>query len=128
MTYPRTHEKQAKVNRIIQNEVYCLQNEVVELILTLEENYDDICNYYYTPEGAEPDCPDSEEAHEVYQWFAVSDWLAEGLKQIGYPVLICKFGNWMGRISYGQALEMDSVWDNLLVLIEKRSEALNATE
>lgn len=119
--YPRTPERQARVDRILKDEVYCLQNEVVELVLKTEENYDDIHNFYIENEDT-----DEQEPVEVYQWFAVSGWLAQMLKEIGYPVLVCDYGNWMGRVSYGQALEMDSVWDDVLNLLDKfRSEAAN---
>lgn len=113
--YPRTPERQAVVDRIIKDEVYCLQNEVVALILKTEENYDDIHNFYTENEDT-----GEQEPQEVYQWFAVSGWLADKLVAIGETVLTCGYGNWFGRTCFGQALEMDSTWDNVADLIEKR--------
>jgi hypothetical protein len=44
---------------------------------------------------------------EVYQWFRVSGWLAQKLKQIGECVLDNEFGEWWGRQCCGQSIEMD---------------------
>lgn len=117
----RTDEEQKSIERIIKEGVYCLQNEIVENMLQQEVfQWEDIHNFYYTPdEMLDDEGPDNQEPHEIFQWFCISNWLAEMLKEIKYPVLINDYGNWMGRISYGQALDMDSVWDDVVKQIEK---------
>lgn len=111
----RTDEQEYKINNIIKSEVYCLQNEVVELILKNEENWDDISNLYYTNEDGE------EEAHEIFQWFAISGWLARQFREIGIPVLMSEtYGNWWGRTTFGQAIDQDGEWDDLLEHLDKK--------
>jgi len=47
---------------------------------------------------------------EVYQWFAVSRFLAEKLKEKGHPVLNDEY--W-GRCTCGQAISLDGVIDEI---------------
>jgi len=49
------------------------------------------------------------EPQEIYQWWIVSDWLADKLEQHGEPVLRNNFGVWWGRTCCGQAIESDGV-------------------
>ena len=44
---------------------------------------------------------------EICEWWAVSEWLADKLYEIGEPVLYSGYGTWWGRTCSGQAIEMD---------------------
>jgi len=113
----RTPERERRVKQLLEGNVYCLQNEIVEFFLKGEEiDYSDIRHVYYTPEGSEAD---ELEAHEIFQWFSISEWLAGYLDVLEYPVLISEtYGNWMGRKTWGQALDRDKIWDEVLEKID----------
>ncbi len=51
------------------------------------------------------------EAHpqEIYEWWLVSDWLADKLREFEQPVLAMEYGTWWGRTCTGQAIKMDDV-------------------
>src|SRR5690606_29795234 len=76
------------------------------------------CRQWLEDEGY--DLPDSEDEEdwqeavndnaspqEVYEWWLVSDWLADRLKEIGEPVLVNDYGQWWGRCTTGQGYLMD---------------------
>ena len=44
---------------------------------------------------------------EIFQWWAVSNYLAERLIEAGEPVIDNNYGTWWGRTCCGQALYMD---------------------
>ena len=44
---------------------------------------------------------------EVFEWWLVSDWLAEELDALGCPLIRNGYGNWWGRTCTGQAILMD---------------------
>lgn len=47
------------------------------------------------------------EPAEIYEWWAVTEWLAGQLTAIGQPVLDNAYGYWWGRTCTGQSMEMD---------------------
>lgn len=47
------------------------------------------------------------EPAEIFEWWAVTEWLAEQLTAIGEPVLDNAYGYWWGRTCTGQAMKMD---------------------
>ena len=47
------------------------------------------------------------EAAEIYEWWAVTEWLAQKLVSIGEPVLDNAYGHWWGRTCTGQGMLMD---------------------
>lgn len=47
------------------------------------------------------------EAQEIFEWWAVTKWLADELMEIGEPVLVNDYGNWWGRTCTGQAIILD---------------------
>jgi hypothetical protein len=51
--------------------------------------------------------------HEIFEWWAVTGWLAEQLQQIGQPVLDNDFGHWWGRTCTGQAIILDGVMQKI---------------
>lgn len=58
-------------------------------------------------------CPDCFEennfAHEIYEWWAVSEWLADKLQAHNEPILRNSLGTWWGRTSTGQEVIDDAV-------------------
>lgn len=46
---------------------------------------------------------------EIYEWWLVSEWLHNQLKEIGEPVLDNGFNHWWGRTTTGQGILMDGV-------------------
>ncbi len=50
---------------------------------------------------------DHAEAAEIFEWWAVTEWLARQLIAIGEPVLDNAYGQWWGRTCTGQAMKMD---------------------
>jgi len=49
------------------------------------------------------------EMQEIFEWWLVSDWLAEKLEEKGKPVLKNEYGTYWGRTATGQALFLDGV-------------------
>ncbi len=127
-------EKQEGLRRFIDNDIYACQSTLVEESLNqgIFSN-DDIENLYRPFDGRllspsictlcknEEERLDSEtgechecyedtiKAQEIYEWWLISNWLAERLKKLGEPVLDNNFGTWWGRCCTGQAIYMDSV-------------------
>ncbi len=56
---------------------------------------------------------DNAEAAEIYQWFRVSNWLAEQLNSIGECVLDNAYGQWWGRGCCGQSVIMDGTMQKI---------------
>ncbi len=46
---------------------------------------------------------------EIFEWWLVSDWLADKLSQFEEPVLRTAYGTWWGRTTTGQAIKLDYV-------------------
>lgn len=101
--------QQKWIEHIIKNEVYCLDNQVVNHLLNEEEIlYDDIINLYNN-------YGDNAEPQEIFQYFRVSEWLAESLSKLDEPIILSDEFNasWWGRTTFGQSLEMDYIWKEL---------------
>ena len=62
--------------------------------------YEDIENYYSESE---------KEPQEVYEWWFVSEWLFEKLKEQGEVVIDSRYGYLWGRCTTGQAILLDGV-------------------
>lgn len=45
--------------------------------------------------------------HDIYEWWLVTDFLAEKLSEFEQPVLKTQYGTWWGRTTTGQAIKMD---------------------
>lgn len=50
---------------------------------------------------------DQAEPNEVYEWWLVTDYLAEQLDAIGEPLIRNGYGNWWGRTCTGQSMMLD---------------------
>ncbi|KKL18594.1 hypothetical protein LCGC14_2473960 [marine sediment metagenome] len=56
---------------------------------------------------------DHAEATEVYEWWPVSSWLCEELREIGEPVIDNNYGYWWGRTCTGQPIMMDGTLQDI---------------
>ncbi|MDL2320111.1 hypothetical protein LJC45_03150 [Alistipes sp. OttesenSCG-928-B03] len=81
--------------RLVEHHVLYEQNSVIEKLLQSDECLiDNICNL---------------DDNEVLEWWLVTEWLAEQLKEQG-EVIIDDYGcYWWGRQTSGQAIYMDAV-------------------
>jgi hypothetical protein len=82
---------------------------------------------YRTPENDDPEywtnqlqalVEDHAEPAEIYEWWAVNDWLAAKLNAINEPVLSNSYGHWWGRTCSGQAMIMDGTLQQIAAAIE----------
>ena len=82
---------------------------------------------YRTPENDDPEywtnqlqalVEDHAEPAEVYEWWAVNDWLAAKLNAMNEPVLSNSYGHWWGRTCSGQAMIMDGTLQQIAAAIE----------
>lgn len=114
--------KQDKLRKFVDTHVLFCQTGLVESKLF---NTEDMENLFYTdselkkmgysdvaiPRYSGDDCK------EIYEWWVVSDWLAEQLEKHGEAMLINDYGTWWGRTCFGQAIYLDSVieeiWDEI---------------
>ena len=63
---------------------------------------------------------DHAEPAEVYEWWAVSDWLARQLTGIGECVLDNAYGYWWGRQATGQAMKIDGTLQQIARAFDDR--------
>lgn len=114
---------QQATQRLIDRDIYCNQSMLVDAAFKNEFfQYDDINNIIHgdttCPTYGEPVLPNEDgncslcdepmdESREVFEWYLVSDWLAEKLEEVGAVVLINDYGTWWGRTCTGQAISMD---------------------
>lgn len=59
------------------------------------------------------------EEQEVFQWYLVSDWLANKLEAIGQPILRTDSNILWGRTCYGQSLELDGTLQEVYRLTQQ---------
>lgn len=87
--------------RLFKQEVIYGQSLLVDELLKKEIlSYDDIMNLFDE---------ETEETKEIFEWWIVSDWMAEKLKEENEPILETDYGTWWGRTCFGQAVDMDDV-------------------
>jgi len=119
-------ERQEKNGRIVENNVFCNQSMLVEKLISEGVfNLDDVENLYLsdeqikdyfsveTEEEMEEIRDNGEGTQEIYEWWVVSDYMADKLKNLGEPVLENDYGTWWGRTCTGQAIKLDSVIDKM---------------
>ena len=127
-------EKQDKVGKFVDSEVYLCQSSLVEHLFEKEVfSYDEIENMYLSDEqildyAGEIDKDSTEEERqdviqnwrddgqdmqEIFEWWVVSDWLAKKLREVGEPILENDYGTWWGRTCTGQAILLDGVIENI---------------
>ena len=115
--------------KFIQDHIY--RNQTA-LVTTLQEKdvdgfyFDDIENLYMTDEEIlevhsyhfvkeeeqenffiERIRDNGEDINEVYEWYLVSDWFLDRLREINEPVIDNDYGEYWGRCGTGQAICLD---------------------
>ena len=111
---------QKELEDFVNREVYECQNYLVnELINKNFFRCSDIDNYCktekelrdegYSNKDIERAMNNGENIKKIYQWWIVSDWLINELKKKGEPILSNEYGDWWGRITIGEAIELDNV-------------------
>lgn len=131
-------EKQKAVESFVSSEVYVCQSMLVEELLNKSIfSFDDIQNLYRVFDGKllrpntcyscklsftsldseTGECQDcfeeNQAAQDIFEWWIVSNWLANKLKGQGEPILENDFGTWWGRTCTGQAIYMDEVINDI---------------
>lgn len=97
---------QLEVSQFVEREVLACQSSLVDELLAKEIfSWDDIENIY-SPEN-------EEETQEIFEWWLVSSWIADKLKEKGEPILDNDYGIWWGRCCSGQAVYMDGVMQEI---------------
>jgi hypothetical protein len=61
------------------------------------------CKLFDAPKDVEP------QAHEIYEWWFVTSYLYEKIKEKGEPVINSNYGYLWGRCATGQAILLDGV-------------------
>jgi hypothetical protein len=105
-----TETFEQKVKRIIDTDILANQTSLVNDLLDIpngEFTYDNITGMSYTDEECEEQGLEEGEFKEVFQWFLVTDWLANRLDEINEPLLRNDYGQWWGRTCCGQSIELD---------------------
>lgn len=65
-----------------------------------------ICQNCEHKQDEEPE----QQTQDIYEWWAVTSWLAEKLRDRGHPVIINQYGvSYWGRCTTGQAIKLDGV-------------------
>jgi len=96
-------EIQDKCSEFVKREVFDNQSMLIELLFTKEIfEWEDVRNAYECYAG-------EYEAKEIFEWWIISEHLAEKLKDLGEPILENDYGTWWGRTCTGQAIMLDSV-------------------
>ncbi len=94
--------------RIIERDIYANQTSLVDDSLMKDLfDYDDIFN----------PCDTEGEYHEIFQWFLVSEWLSDKLREAHEPVLSNEYGIWWGRTCYGQSIILDGTIQCIVMLM-----------
>lgn len=122
------------LNRVIRKDILLNQSDLVNMLLGRELiDFGDIVNWYPDPysftdeeikeasryygislegldvENIRDDLADIMEPKEIFEWWAITDWLAGKLENVGEPILFSDYGTWWGRTCTGQSIELDGV-------------------
>jgi len=91
--------------RIVRNEIYLCQSSLVEKcfeqsLFSIEdiENLND---------------EETDEYQEIFEWWAISNWLSNRLREHNEPILDNDYGTWWGRTTTGQAIAMDYAMEKI---------------
>ena len=128
------------VSYIIKKDILICQTRLVEKLF--EEciiEYDDIINFYpdpylfsneelevmcdnYSIEYDENDIDNIQtrlseymEPQDIYEWWSVTDWLADKLENNNEPILRTDCGTWWGRTCTGQAISLDGTIQRIVI-------------
>ncbi|MFG6341865.1 MAG: hypothetical protein K1V70_06890 [Alistipes sp.] len=90
-------DKQSRAKRIVDLHVFYGQNEVVEELIRAGKIDEE---YMY---------PFVDTDDEIFEWWLVSPYLAQELKEQGEVIIDALSCCWWGRTTSGQAIYMDNV-------------------
>ena len=114
-------QKQRLNGELVHREVFACVSQTTDYLLSKEDpdapfSWEDVDNLYLSYEEAKRDGVIGEdvaeedyeaERQEVFEWWLVSTWLIEKLRELGEPVIL-DFEIW-GRCTTGQSISIDSV-------------------
>ena len=105
-------EKQKQANRLVMNNIK--DNLYLTIKKELEDNPEllmDAENYQLNKKEQNEDIENEDEwtEPEIYEFWSVSDWLYDKLKEKGEIVFECLDFNVWGRQTTGQAIKLDNV-------------------
>ena len=122
MNKSEKREKQIKI--IVNDQVLYNQTQLVDALLNASWEstkpiigWEDIVNFRVNTEKEAKDMgyeslevmEDSDGTEkEVFEWWLVTDWLADKIEALGGVIIKSDYGTWWGREECGQALTMDS--------------------
>ena len=79
----------------------------------LDEEQETDCDDGEEHEPLPKDVDATEDEAEVYEWWAVTSWLARRLQELDEVVLTNSYGNWWARTTTGQAIALDPAFQAL---------------
>ena len=96
--------------RIIRNDIYLNQTCLVDNALHCEFfHIDDLDNGF----------DKNNMPIEIYEWWLISEFLADQLRDIGEPILSNEHGVWWGRSCTGQAIILDGTIQRIVTKIDR---------
>ena len=98
-------ERQKRAETITAHDVYLCQSVLVDALLQRHIDgflWEDIVNCEELNEETQ-----EYESQEIFEWWAVSEWLALKLEAAGQPILRSDYGTWWGRTCTGQSFTID---------------------
>lgn len=96
--------------RLIDQEVFLNQTSLVCALQDkgdLDFSYEKVSNLFEESEDGES------EFKGIFEWFAVSRWLAKKLNDIEEPILENDYGQWWGRTCFGQEIILDGTFQTI---------------
>ena len=97
--------------------LHCQTKTVIALIRAGEIDLNrDAENLFYNENdyGVQEGFAEAGDMKEVYEWYLVSDWLAEKLAEKGEAIVRYGLSTWWGRQVTGQAVYLDSVISDIV--------------
>lgn len=126
-----TNAKQRQLEAFVNREIIMLASQLVEDLLQISMHgdkssggieLDNIENLYITDEATaknfgydslEAMQDAGEDQQEIYEWWFVTKWLYEDLREAGEPVINSDYGYLWGRTCTGQAIYMDGIIEQI---------------
>lgn len=136
------NDKQRQLGAFVHREVIMLASQLVEDLLNASMygdkifgavELDNIENLYITDEATAKDYGYAsleamqevgEDRQEIYEWWFVSRWLYERLREADEPVIDSEYGYLWGRTCTGQAIFLDAAIEQIYDRYVGRNEAL----
>ena len=106
MRYYKLKEEEQRQVKNLTKEVFLLANELGSKCLTGAFESGNIHNY---------EANEYDEYDEIFQYFIVSDWLGERMKETGYVIMEAEGLSFWCRLGCGYEIECDfvSLWEDI---------------